>query len=63
MFRGNGLPAPGSELPLFFAHKVCEGVRRRPPAAFTGIHVSLRSVSIRFADDHGEVCREAKIDA
>lgn len=38
-------------------------MRRPPPTAFTGIDVSPRSVSIRFADDHGEVCREVKIDA
>src|SRR5689334_22006777 len=30
---------------------------------FTGIDVSLRSVSICVVDDHGEVCREAKVDA
>lgn len=30
---------------------------------FTGIDVSLRSVSICIVDDKGEVCREAKIDA
>lgn len=30
---------------------------------FTGIDVSLRSVSICVVDDRGEVCREAKIDA
>ena len=30
---------------------------------FTGIDVSLRSVSICIVDDKGEVCREAKLDA
>lgn len=30
---------------------------------FTGIDVSLRSVSICVVDDRGEVCREAKVDA
>lgn len=30
---------------------------------FTGIDVSLRSVSICVVDDHGEVCREGKVDA
>ncbi len=30
---------------------------------FTGIDVSLRSISICVVDDHGEVCREAKVDA
>ena len=28
---------------------------------FTGIDVSLRSVSICIVDDKGEVCREAKL--
>ncbi|SEK16528.1 hypothetical protein SAMN05444746_1602, partial [Variovorax sp. OK212] len=30
---------------------------------FTGIDVSLRSVSICVVDGRGEVCREAKVDA
>jgi transposase len=30
---------------------------------FTGIDVSLRSVSICVVNDRGEVCREAKVDA
>lgn len=30
---------------------------------FTGIDVSLRSVSICVVNEHGEVCREAKVDA
>lgn len=30
---------------------------------YTGIDVSLRSVSVCIVDDRGEVCREAKLDA
>jgi len=30
---------------------------------FTGIDVSLRSVSICVVDDRGEVCRENNVDA
>lgn len=30
---------------------------------FTGIDVSLRSVTICIVDEHGKVCREAKMSA